>query len=157
VNGSTSVNKARQAITVAAWVFRTTNQTGWRSVMSRQEGTGGAEHFTLAFNNNNYRWLVKTQTYSAQLGGAAPIGKWTHLAGTDNGAAVKLYVNGVQQVSTPLTGTIAASTNPIIIAGNINSSTGTPDELFNGRVDKPRIYDRALSASEIVILMQGGS
>jgi glucose/arabinose dehydrogenase len=157
VNGSTSLNKARQAITVAVWVFRTANQTGWRSVISRQEGTGGTEHFTLAFNNNNYRWLVKTQTYSAQLGGAAPIGKWTHLAGTYDGAAVKLYVNGVQQFSTPLTGTIATSTNPIIIAGNINGPSAAPTELFNGRVDEPRIYDRALSASEIVILMQGGS
>jgi hypothetical protein len=74
------MNKARQAITVAAWVFRTANQTGWRSVMSRQEGTGGAEHFTLTFNNNNYRWLVKTQTYSAQLEGLPAEALLAHLA-----------------------------------------------------------------------------
>jgi PKD repeat protein len=157
VNGTASLNVPRNAITVAAWVFRTANQTGWRSIVSRQQGTGTSEHFTLAFNNNSYRWLVKTQTSSAQLGGAAPVGQWIHLAGTYDGAAVKLYVNGVQQFTTPLTGTIAGSTNPLIIAGNINAGGAAPSELFNGRIDEVRVYDRALSTAEIAILMQGGS
>lgn len=157
VNGSTSLNKARQAITVAAWVLRTADQTGWRAIVSRQEGTGAGDHFLLGFNNNNFRWLVKTGTVSAQLGGAAPLNRWVHLAGTYDGSAVKLYVDGVQQFSTPLTGTIAGSTNPIIIAGNINAAGAAPGQIFLGRIDEPRIYDRALSASEIAVLVQGGS
>jgi glucose/arabinose dehydrogenase len=155
VNGSPSLNSARQGITISAWVLRTSNQVGWRSIVSRQQGTGTNEHFNLAFDNNNFRWIVQTQSYSAPLGGPAPLGQWIHLAGTYDGAAVKLFVNGVQHFTTPLSGPIAASTNPIIIAGNVNAAGAAPAQLFSGRVDEVRIYNQALSTTEIEALMHG--
>ena len=66
------------------------------------------------------------------------------LAATYDGATVRLYVNGVQVASRAQTGAIATSTNPLQIGGD--SIYG---QYFAGRIDEARIYNRALSVTEI--------
>jgi hypothetical protein len=56
-----------------------------------------------------------------------------------------LYVNGVQAASLPVTGSIRASTGALRIGGD----GSWPNEWFAGLIDEVRIYNRALSASEI--------
>jgi hypothetical protein len=77
-----------------------------------------------------------------------PLRAWTHLAGTYDGAYLRLYVNGVLARSVPRTGPIFASTGPLRIGG---SSIVTPwgNQYFAGRIDEVRIYGRALSTEEI--------
>ena len=69
---------------------------------------------------------------------------WTHVAGTYDGATVRLFLNGVQGASTAISGPIAASTGPLRIGGN-----GLWGEFFQGSIDEVRIYNRALTAPEI--------
>ena len=69
---------------------------------------------------------------------------WTHLAATYDGATMRLYVNGVQVASRAQTGTIATSTNPLQIGGD--SLYG---QYFAGMIDEVRVYNRALSVTEI--------
>jgi hypothetical protein len=71
---------------------------------------------------------------------------WTHLATTYDGANQRFYVNGVLVGTTPGTGSIVVSNGAIRIGGNA-SSTG---EFFQGLIDEVRVYNRALSAAEIV-------
>ncbi|HYH54730.1 MAG TPA: LamG-like jellyroll fold domain-containing protein [Solirubrobacterales bacterium] len=73
-----------------------------------------------------------------------PVNVWAHVALTYDGAQMRLYLNG-QLVDTNATG-----------AGNMPSigplQIGCADlfnEYFNGLIDEPRIYDRALNAGEI--------
>ena len=70
---------------------------------------------------------------------------WAHLAATYDGATMRFYVNGVQVASRAQTGAIATSTNPLQIGGD--SIFG---QYFAGRIDEVRIYNRALSASEVL-------
>ena len=63
---------------------------------------------------------------------------------TYDGAALRLYVNGVQVGSTPLSGNVTPTANPLWIGGN--SPYG---EYFNGRIDEVRVYRAALSQAEI--------
>ncbi len=70
---------------------------------------------------------------------------WTHLAFTYDGAHMRLYVNG------ELVATKAQSEGPpwgegdLVIGCNPNYSP----EVFDGKIDEVRIYDRALGAGEI--------
>ena len=73
-----------------------------------------------------------------------PAGAWTHLAATYDGAVERLFVNGTQAASLTIAGTILTSTSPVKIGGN-----AIWGEWFNGLIDEVRIYNRALSASEI--------
>jgi hypothetical protein len=79
---------------------------------------------------------------------ALPLNAWTHLAVTYDGAAVRLYVDGTEVDSQPLTGTITGTSRPLRIGGN--SVWG---EYFNGLIDEVRVYDRALSPAELVVDM----
>src|SRR4030095_15174182 len=67
-----------------------------------------------------------------------------HRAATYDGSALKLYVNGSQVATTAITGAIVSSSEPLRIGGN--SFWG---EFFAGTIDEVRIYNRALTASEI--------
>ncbi len=73
-----------------------------------------------------------------------PLNVWSHLATTYDGATVRLYVNGALVGSLPFAGAIPASTGPLRLGGN--SVWG---EWFAGLIDEVRVYNRALSASEI--------
>ena len=153
----TALAPVTTALTVAAWVYRTSAQATWMSVASRQVGTGFFEHFYLGFSpTGQYRWFVRTSNgYSpATSGGAAAVGQWVHLVGTYNGASVTLYVNGVLAFTTPHTGTIPSDTTPLTIGAGFNDPAQTPSEGLAGRVDELRVYATALGATEVQTLYQ---
>ncbi|HEY7019302.1 MAG TPA: LamG domain-containing protein, partial [Gaiellaceae bacterium] len=75
---------------------------------------------------------------------AVPLNTWTHLASTYDGSTLKLYVNGVLAGSKAVTGSLAATTNPLRIGGNTIWS-----EWFSGQIDEVRLYKRALTPGEI--------
>ncbi len=152
IANSSTLNSATTGMTVAAWVYRETNQSGGVSVVSRQLGTTFYEHFYLGFESGKYRWFVNTTSgYSdTTLGGAAPLGQWIHLVGTYDGTDVKLYANGNLQFSTPHSGSLSADITGITIGAGHNDAGHTPVEAFNGRVDDVTIYGQALTAADVL-------
>jgi type II secretory pathway pseudopilin PulG len=76
---------------------------------------------------------------------------WHHLAGTYNGSQVKLYVDGVLRATTNHTGSIADSSYNV----QLGKCAEVTDRLYNGVLDDVRIYNRALSATEIAQLATG--
>ena len=86
---------------------------------------------------------------------------WHHVAavladdGSPNNSEVKLYVDGVEETYSSVTGqpiNTASHSNVTIGASYIHD--GTVVVPFNGLIDDVRIYDLALSGSEIVTLAQ---
>jgi hypothetical protein len=71
-----------------------------------------------------------------------PLGSWTHLAATYDGTTLLFYVNGTQVGITIVSGNISAASGGLSIGG-------IGEEYFQGLIDEVRIYNRALSASEI--------
>ncbi len=73
-----------------------------------------------------------------------PLNQWSHIATTYDGVNHKLFVNGAQVAAIARSGSLATSANSLSIGAN------TPwGEYFSGLIDEVRIYNRALSASEI--------
>jgi hypothetical protein len=71
---------------------------------------------------------------------------WQHFAGTWDGTTAHLYIDGVDMPIT-LSGTLS---NPTATAGVIGAySTNIGSEDWNGSIDDVRLYDGALSSSEI--------
>jgi hypothetical protein len=69
-----------------------------------------------------------------------------------NGSAWIVYLDGVQAASTAAgTGAIATTQNLTIGAYTL----GSPSRYFNGVIDEVRVYNRALTSSEIRSLMLG--
>jgi hypothetical protein len=68
---------------------------------------------------------------------------WTFLAGTYDGSTMRLYVNGTQVASKGKSGAITTTTDPLRLGGDWSS------EMFTGLIDNVRVYNRALSSSEL--------
>ena len=73
-----------------------------------------------------------------------PTNTWSHVAGTWDGSTLQVYVNGTLVASRAVSEMLTNTTNPLRIGGN--SMWG---EYLAGRIDEVRIYNRALSQSEI--------
>jgi Concanavalin A-like lectin/glucanases superfamily len=70
---------------------------------------------------------------------------WTHLVLTKQDNTFSLYVNGSLKVSK--TGQAASATGRLYIGGD--SSPALYNGYFTGKIDEVRVYNRALSASEV--------
>jgi PKD repeat protein len=137
-------------MTLEAWV-RPSALGGWRTVVMKQQ-TGADVDYSLYADTA--RGAPATQAYTAggntAYGAAAiPMNAWTHLAASWDGSTVRLYVNGSLVSSLAVSGTLLASAGPLRIGGN-----GVWGEFFAGLIDEVRVYDRALSQSEIQADMQ---
>ena len=69
--------------------------------------------------------------------------KWSHLVGTYNNGVVELYLNGELK----RTGSLSPPLN--ISSQTVKCGGGYTDRFFNGLIGEVRVYNRALSASEI--------
>ena len=69
--------------------------------------------------------------------------KWHHIVGTYNGTNLSIYYDGVLQTSTSATGNITNTTKALEVA------TRSGDD-YKGNLSITRIYNRALSAPEIL-------
>jgi glucose/arabinose dehydrogenase/PKD repeat protein len=133
------------AMTLSAWV-NPAGTTGWQTVMLKEQ-TGGLVYALYGSGTKNRPAAhVSVAGVEQRTGGLTtlPANTWTHLAATYDGAALRLYVNGAEVSARAMTGPIATSTGPLRIGGN-----GVWGEHFRGLIDEVRVYNRALTPSEI--------
>ena len=145
---------------VATWVYLN-SASNWSRIFDF--GTGTSVYMFLSPQNgstNVVRFALTTAGNSSEQridGSAAlPTGVWTHVVVTKSGNTGTLYVNGA------VVGTNANMTLSPSSLGNTNQnwigrSQFSADPYLNGRVDDFRIYNRALSASEVSSLASSGS
>lgn len=79
---------------------------------------------------------------------------WYHLAVTRNGAEVRFYINGSLDTTVTVgVNNIATNTHELWLGGNVDSPGS---HTLDGILDDIRIYDKALSPSEIATLYHEG-
>jgi hypothetical protein len=127
-------------MTLEAWVNPSTLSSAWRDVIYK-----GNDNYFLEASSSSGGVPAAGGTFARAFGaGPLPANTWTHLAVTYDTATLRLYVNGVQVSSVASTVSMATSTNPLQIGGD--SIYG---QYFQGIIDEVRVYNRALSQTEI--------
>lgn len=133
-----------------AWVNPSAAPLGWQAVIFKEMPTDGSYFLYRSGYSAAPVAGVFTTAEQELLGtGGPPLNAWTHLAFTYDGATEKLYVNGALVTSRAQTGAISTSNGVLHIGGD--SVWG---EHFQGLIDEVRIYNRALTASEILADLQ---
>jgi len=131
-------------MTLEAWVNPTTVSSAWRDVIYK-----GNDNYFLEATSANKKLPGAGGTFGganvATYGTSAlATNTWTYLTETYDGATLRLYVNGVQVSSMAQTGNILTSTNALQIGGDSNYG-----QYFKGLIDNVRIYNTALTPSQI--------
>jgi fibronectin type 3 domain-containing protein len=126
-------------------IFDFGSGTATNMFLTVQNGQNGKIRFAIKNNNSPEQQINGTS--------ALPTGGWHHVAVTLNGATGILYVDGNEvgrnSAMTIKPSDLGATTQNWIGRSQYN------DPYLNGKVDDFRIYNRALSASEITKVMNG--
>ena len=74
---------------------------------------------------------------------------WHHVATTYDGARLRVFIDGKAAGSKAITGRTCVSGQPLAVGAKNAPAKGLLEAFFDGRMDDVRIYNRALSATEI--------
>jgi hypothetical protein len=142
--------------TIAAWVKLDTT-SAWRRLFDFGTGTTVNMFLTPQSGSSTVRFAITTGGGGAEQQinstSALPTGVWKHVAVTLSGNVGTLYVDGVQ---------VGQNTNMTLRPSSLGNTTNNwigrsqyaADPFLDGQVDEFRIYNRALSAAEVLGLFQ---
>ncbi|MFF3332751.1 LamG-like jellyroll fold domain-containing protein [Streptomyces sp. NPDC002888] len=142
-----------KAITVAAWVNLDSAAT-WARIFDFGSGTSRYMFLTAKNGTNGFiRFGIKNGGSEQVVDGTAalPTGGWHHVAVTLDGSTGTLYVDGAK------VGSGNISIKPSDLGANTQNYLGrsqfSSDPYLDGRIDEFRIYNRALTAAEVAVVM----
>ncbi len=99
-------------------------------------GANGVGRHYLTLNGRRLEYL--------DSGRSPAVGQWQHLAATYDGATARYYVDGVETANRALVGNVGDSNT-----WRIGAYGPGPGGFFDGVIDEVRVYNRAISATEI--------
>jgi hypothetical protein len=120
------------------------SQDHWFMLSSSREGSEKVLRFRLKTDDDTGELKADTAT------GIIDLDVWTHAAAVWDGAAMRLYKNGVEVGSLEKGGTLSTNPEAKVSIGNQPADTG--DRPWDGLIDDVRLYNRGLSADEIASL-----
>jgi len=129
-------------ITLSIWVYA----TAWVDQMFGTNVNQG-----IMIGSVSGALYVGITTTGFNLGGSLPNNQWVQIAVTYDGTYYCGYVNGAQTTCTNSEPAYSTGTQPIWIGGNNYGG------YLTGRADDVRIYNRALSSSEVSTLYSSTS
>lgn len=133
------------AITLEAWVYNEGTEV-FKGVISKWGGPVNERCFMLYKQDvDDYRFDINGTSLNT---GASVANGWNHLVGVWDSTSTNkyFYVNGALSASTTQAVTINTSDNPV----EIGTYGYTSANSFNDQIAQPRIYNRALTAAEVL-------
>ena len=91
---------------------------------------------------------IDGQLQHIRVNNTLQVGVFQHIAGSYDGSVMRLYLDGVEVGSLPITGTVDQGFGALFSSG---------DETMDGVLDEIQVFDRALTASEIRAIFEAGS
>ncbi len=134
------------AITVEAWVNPILpHGDNIGSVVSKRGGNTAG--YWLYLNSSNVPsftingWDIGDKIITA----SAAVSGWSHIVGSYDGSNLYIYVNGVKKTQSTTQSSIGVDSTNL----EIGKLPGSNNYNYNGLIDEARVYNRALSESEI--------
>ncbi len=157
VGDNASLNNISEAVTVAGWIYcREASPPWYQYIVSNDRDCcgvyAGYSLFISGTRGNFQIWGKENpgdtaERYRIWTIKNISLNKWHHLVGTFNGTELKIYLDGEFENTMSFTGTIAVPASFDLAIGGLGYNPSTWN--LNGRVDDVRIYDKALSSSEV--------
>ena len=159
VPNSPSLSINGNAISFGAMYYHTSTSDGFLL------GKIGADYtYALGIDKGSQQFVVYLKTGSTLQnvrfpGRSIPNGlgsyknQWIQFFVTYDGTTIRLYINGAEAANMPASGNVFSTTDNFAIGARGDANW----TKFNGKVDGVRVYNRALSAQEVLTLYNGGA
>ena len=135
--GNLSSIQLPTAITMEAWI-NPNSTTGLGNIMAKNSNSG----YRFRIQSGVLWWYVSG---SSAIGGSVPNSSWSHCVVTGDSTGLKAYVNTVLVASNTAAFAPADATTGSLYIGTVSPSS----EIFDGKIGVAKIYNRALSATEV--------
>ena len=147
--------------TVMSWVkwdILPANGNPWASIFSINSSTASDQGiFWLQHNQNNSRFEFAVQSVTGRnyVQSVSQVKKdtWYHVAGVYDGNTIKLFVNGVEEASTGLTGLLDKPDKSFELTIGEWADKGWNYRRFTGVLDEVSAWDYPMTATDIVKYM----
>ncbi|PYS25775.1 MAG: hypothetical protein DMG11_22200, partial [Acidobacteria bacterium] len=147
INDSASLHLTA-GMTLEAWVYPTVTPSGWTDLIYKQNDSYYLEAASTAGVGPTVGGTFGNGWQNSAAGSVLPVNTWTHVAATFDGAKLAFWINGINVASQPQSSPLTVSTLPLQIGGD--SLYG---QNFTGRIDEVRVYNRALTQTELELDM----
>lgn len=138
-------------VTVSYWAYLS-SISGYRMAMTRTSGTGGDWEIAMSANGNSEPYYGRNGSTIFPTNYGITTNRWLHFTLTiDSVAGAKIYINGTS-VATSVEVTSFRNANGTLYIGKRSDGY-----YFNGLLDDIRVYNRALTAVEVMDLYKAGS
>ncbi len=159
LNGSTNylqlpyeVANAEQ-LTLACWVKWTSASQQWARLFDFGNGTSQYIFLTPAAGNGKMRLVVKNggDEQILECSKSLVSDEWKHVAVTLSAQGAAIFVDGVEQASSPAISITPKDIHPLL--NFIGRSQFTADPLFKGYIDDLRIFNYCMDEEGVKLLM----
>jgi hypothetical protein len=133
-------------ISVFSW-FNSTINNGSQNVVVSKTDSGFTTGWELENNNGTLRATLRPSVSNSNnvTGGAITLGNWNYGGFTCDNTTIKLYLNGILTSTSAVSPAITLNSSENVTIGR--RATG---QYFTGNISNVQIYNRALSASEVL-------
>jgi hypothetical protein len=147
---SESLDINADQLSIAAWI----NGEDWPAanhIVRKIADTGTGSIYMIRVQPDTMRVYLNTSAGETIVQGTTVLNtnEWYHVALIYDGAEARIYVNGQLDVSMNVSGELTQSNNELRIG------RGEPAGYFVGMIDDVRLYNHALTESELLSAMEG--
>ena len=135
-------------VTIACWMKVRTFTKAWQTIV------GKGDNYQLERNSQDDVVNFYIGTPGRRTGpGVTNVndGEWHHVAGTYDGAAMRLYIDGTLDKEAPNSGPLSPDGDPLYMG----ESAQWPNRHFDGWIDDVRVFGGVLTADHIQDLYEG--
>ncbi len=150
--GNDNSLQATTALTLSAWIKYTTDDTNFRYVLTRRD-LNDTNYMLYLNNTTGSKTLKFGSNGTATSSGSVTYNQWHHVAVTVNGTSVSFYIDG-QPAGTSTINGINSFADKDFIIGDVTYSTTYE---FAGLISNPKMFNTALSSTEVETLYNNGS
>jgi len=147
--GSSSVFELSDEFTIAMWI--NSSQTDRFNTILAKNRQGGSFSYQVLLDNGRSVMTMGGTSNAGPFVTTTNIadGTWHHIAWTFKNGNLRGFVDGVQEASVLIQGTLNANSGSELWLGNRNDKTG---RAFGGTLDEFYMYPNALSPTDIAVI-----
>ena len=143
-------------VTVSTWIKPETNGTDQRIISKATSNATADQYWQLNHEVGSTEFRVKAGGITDRLIVTTSLlaGHWYHFVGTYDGTTIRLYQDGIEVGSLVHSVGGAVSTNGAAPVSIGDSPLG--GRPYDGMIDEVRVYERALTATDVTTLFSTG-
>jgi len=138
-------------ITIEVWVYASPPSNSADRGIIGKGWDGGGEAYNMEWDHTSAGMHINFANNVLSAQNPPTTTGWHHMVGTYDGSVMKLYIDGCLDNSANNSFTFPNISSPVTIGA---VGVGEEDDYFNGIMDEVRIYNRALSPTEVQILFK---